>query len=226
MISGIEILNDNDDFIDIFTKTGSLAYERQRILNELLEGDTGNLNIEEKVLEFKNYTFPIQILGTLSLNDNMWYWAWDNQDIGFSEEIIQDAKKIKEIGDKYNITEFNSKMLSNVDIDSIHTILMPTSTLIDADAYYGAQEGDLVIFVSIHSEELELIDDIDVFARIYNNFVRDYKVKAVKALEGYSKLKGYEFRDEIEFAVVKTKKQRIIVGFSEQGNLTNIQTMK
>ncbi len=226
MISGIEILNDNDDFIDIFTKTGSLAYEKQRILNELLEGDIGNLNIEEKVLEFKNYTFPIQILGTLSLNDNMWYWAWDNQDVGFSEDIIQDAKKIKEIGDKYNITEFNNRMLSNVDIDSIHTILMPTSTLIDADAYYGAQEGDLVIFVAIHSEELELIDDIDVFARIYNNFVRDYKVKAVKALEGYSKLKGYEFRDEIEFAVVKTKQQRVIVGFSEQGNLTNIQTMK
>lgn len=226
MISGIEILEDNDDFIDIFTKTGALAYEKQRILNELLEGDTGNLNIEEKVLEFKNYTFPIQILGTLSLNDNMWYWAWDNQDIGFSDDIIQDAKKIREIGDKYNLTEFNNKMLSNVDIDSIHTILMPTSTLIDADAYYGAQEGDLVIFVAIHSEELELIDDIDVFARIYNNFVRDYKVKAVKALEGYSKFKEYEFRDEIEFAVVKTKQQRIIVGFSEQGNLTNIQTMK
>ena len=226
MISGREILTENDDFNDIFTKTGSFAYEKQKILDELLEGDIGNLNIDKKVLEFKNYEFPIQILGTLSLNENMWHWAWDNENIGLSEDIIEDSKKIKEIGDEYNIIEFNSKILSDVDLDSIHTILMPASTLIDANAYYGAQEGDLVIFVAIHSEEIPTTDDIDVFARLYNNFIRDYKVKPIKALEGYSKLKGYEFKDKIEFAAIKTRQQRIIVGFSEQGKLTNIQTMK
>ena len=226
MISGKEILKDTDDFESLFTKTGSIAYEKQRILDELLEGDTGSLNIGSKTLEFKNYSFPIQILGTLSLNNNMWYWAWDNGDIGFAPDLVEDAMEIKEIGEQYNIPEFKTRMLSNVDLDSVHTILMTASTLVDADAYYGAQEGDLIIFVSIHSDELTLVEDLDVFARVYNNFVRDYQIKAVYALEGYCKFKGYEFRDEIEFAVVKVGQQRVIAGFSEQGKLTNIQTMK
>ena len=220
-----ELINENDEFEDILSKTGTLAYEKQLILTEMLEGQKGNLNLEKQVLEFDNYNFPIQIIGILSLNDNMWNWAWDNEGIGFDEELLKDAYQIKEIGEKYNIPEFKNNIISNIDIDSIHTLLMPVSTLTNANAYYGIQEENFIIFVNIHSDELPLSEDLASFAEFYNKFVKDFKLNPKMTLESYAKLKGYDYKDEIEFAVVKANQQRVIVGFSEQGKLTNIQTM-
>ena len=226
MVKGIDILEKKDDFNDIFTKTGTMAYERQQNLSEVIGENNCEINFEDGLLVFPDNEFPMQIIGSLSQKEEKWSWAWDNDDVGFPQILLEDVNKIKKIGEEYNIPEFSNSILTNVNIDVAHILLMTVAPLVDADAYYAVDAGDLILFVTIHSDEIPTNEDLDKFSHNFNDFQIDYPVNARKALKGYTILKGYEFVDREDFSMAKTGQQRVIVGFSDRGKVTNIQTMK
>jgi hypothetical protein len=45
------------------------------------------------------------------------------------------------------------------------------------------------------------------------------------AFKAYTKHRGYEYKERDEFSVAKIGHSRVIVGFSERGSVTHIQTM-
>lgn len=226
MVKGIDILEKKDDFNDIFTKTGTMAYERQQNLSEVIGENNCEINFEDGLLVFPDNEFPMQIIGSLSQKEEKWSWAWDNDDVGFPQILLEDVNKIKEIGEEYDIPEFSNSILTNVNIDVAHILLMTVAPLVDADAYYAVDAGDLILFVTIHSDEIPITEDLDDFSHNYNDFQIDYPVNPKKALEGYTILKGYEYVEKEDFSMAKINQERVIVGFSERGKVTNIQTMK
>ena len=226
MVNGIDVLNKKDDFNDIFTKTGTMAFERQKNLRSVIGEDVGDINFEDGLIVFPNIEFPMQIIGTLSEKEQKWSWAWDNENIGFPENLLEDTNKIKEIGEEFDIPEVSNSILTDVDINVAHVLLMTVAPLVNADAYYAISAGDLVLFVTIHSDEIPITEDLDDFSHNYNDFQIDYPVNPKKALEGYTILKGYEYVEKEDFSMAKINQERVIVGFSERGKVTNIQTMK
>ena len=62
MVKGIDILEKKDDFNDIFTKTGTMAYERQQNLSEVIGENNCEINFEDGLLVFPDNEFPMQII--------------------------------------------------------------------------------------------------------------------------------------------------------------------
>lgn len=227
-------IEEGDDFKTIFSKYGCLAFDRQENLSELIGDLEGKLDLETGILSFSDeIEFPVQLLGfyqefddDLPADESMgqWSWCWDNKDIGFDEKLIEDAMKIKETGDKFSIREFNTPVFQT-SFNNCHIWIMAACGILDADAYYAARVDDIDVFVAIKSDLIVRNDSTDKFRTTYATFQKNFNVFPKLAFEGYTKLKGYFFKEREEFSVAKIGEDRIIAGFTERGNLTHIQML-
>lgn len=220
----IEIEN-GDNFKSILSKFGCLAFDRQENLSELIGDLEGELDLDTGILTFnEDIQFPVQILGFFTEDFNQWSWAWDNEDIGFDENFIESAKKIQEMGLKYNIKEFTTPVFETK-FDDCHIWAMAACGILEMDAYYAVNMDNIDIFVAIKSDLIKRNDSVEKFRDTYYLFQKNFNVFPKLAFEGYTKLKGYIFKEKEEFCVAKIGEDRIIAGFTERGNLTHIQML-
>ena len=218
-------IEDSDSFQTIFAKFGAFALDKQESLSELIGEEVGDLNIEKGTLSFGDtLDFPIQILGTLSNETNKWHWAWDNKNIGLPENLIKEAIEVKKIGEKYEIPQFTTNIFDADNLEA-HLIAMVVSGIMDDDGYYLADFGEITFFVTIKSDKISRDETIEKFINVYDKFYKEFDVKPRLAFEGYTKLRGYDYKEKDEFSVAKIGESRVIVGFTDRGNVTHIQTM-
>lgn len=218
-------IKDSDSFQTIFTKYGAMALDKQENLGQIIGANVGKLHIDEGTISFgDDLTFPVQILGSLANDTNKWHWAWDNKDIGLPEDIIQESIKIKEFGEKQNITQFTTNIF-DADLLEAHIISMTASGIFNDDAYYAVNFDEIIFFVTIKSNKIPKDETIERFVHVFNKFNKEFDVKSKLAFESYTKLRGYEYKERDEFSVAKIGQSRVIVGFTERGNVTHIQTM-
>ncbi len=217
-------IEQGDSFKVVLSKYGALALDKQENLSELIGDKIGELDIEKGIITFDDVELPVQILGFYSEELNQWSWAWDNESIGFDDSIIQSARQMKEIGDEFDIPEFNSAVIS-ADFNACHTLVMTTISVLNLDGYYAVSEDGLDIFVAIESDLVEENNSVEKFRNTFAIFQKNFKVYHKIAFESYTKLKGYGFKAYDDFAVAKIGESRIIVGFTERGNVTHIQML-
>lgn len=213
-----------DSFKVVLSKYGALALDKQENLSELIGDKIGDLDIEKAVISFDDIELPVQILGFYAEEANQWSWAWDNESIGFDDAVIQSARQMKAIGDEFDIPEFYSAVIS-ADFNACHTLAMASISVLDLDGYYAVSEEGLDIFVAIDSDLVEENNSVEKFRDTFATFQKNFKVYPKIAFESYTKLKGYGFKAHDDFAVAKIGESRIIVGFTERGNVTHIQML-
>lgn len=217
----VEIEN-GDSFKVVLSKYGALALDKQENLSELIGETIGDLDIENGTITFGDVSLPIQIIGFFTEQLNQWSWAWDNESIGFDESLIQAANQMKTIGDEFDIPEFNSAVIS-ADFNACHTLAMATISVLNMDGYYAVSEDGLDIFVAVQSDLIKQNNSVEKFRDTFATFQKNFKIYPKIAFESYTKLKGYTFKPHDDFAVAKIGESRIIVGFTERGNVTHIQ---
>ena len=204
----------------ILSKYGALALDKQENLSELIGDAEGDLDIEKGIIAFGDIEFPVQILGFYSQDMRQWSWAWDNEEI-FGKELIELSCKMKAIGDEFEVAEFNTPAL-NADFNDCHTLAMVSTSILNMDAYYGVSEEGIDIFVLIQSDLIEENDSLLKFRDTFYTFQKNFNIYPKLAFEAYTKLKGYGFKPHDDFAVAKIGESRLIVGFTERGNITRI----
>ncbi len=209
-----------DTFKVILSKYGALGFDKQENLSQLIGDAVGKLDIEKGVITFEDINMPVQILGFYSQDLNQWSWGWANEDI-FGMDLIRAANQIKKIGDEFEIVEFSSPFVQ-LNYDACHTLAMTATAILNYDAYYAVSEDGLDIFVAIDSDLIEEDNSLLKFRNTFYNFQKNFKVYPKLAFEAYTKLKGYGFKPHDDFAVAKIGESRIIVGFTERGNVTRI----
>lgn len=217
-------IEEGDSFKVVLSKYGALALDKQENLSDLIGDKVGDLDIEKGVISFDDIELPVQILGFFAEELNQWSWAWDNESIGFDDNIIQSARQMKAIGDEFGIPEFNSPVI-NAGYNACHALAMATISILDLDGYYAVSEDGLDIFVAVESDLIKENNSVEKFRNTFAIFQKNFKVYPKIAFEGYTKLKGYGFKEHEDFAVAKLGESRIIVGFTERGNVTHIQML-
>ena len=217
-------IEDGDSFKVVLSKYGALALDKQENLSDLIGETPGDLDIEKGVISFGDIEMPVQILGFYSDELHQWSWAWDNESIGFDDALIQSARQMKAIGDEFDIPEFNSPVIAG-DINACHALAMTTISVLNLDGYYAVSEEGLDIFVGIESDLIKENDSVQKFRNTFAIFQKNFKVFPKIAFEGYTKLKGYIYKPHDDFAVAKVGESRVIVGFTERGNVTHIQML-
>ena len=138
MEANFSLVGENDDLQDLFSKYGALALEKQENLSKLVGDNEPELEIEEGIVKFEDKEFPIQLLGFLDPDEYSWSWAWDNEEIGFPEELIREAKEVKEFGETNNIVQFKESMFA-ASFDEAHSGMV----LQDVAKYFNEQWMDI-----------------------------------------------------------------------------------
>lgn len=213
-------IEEGDSFKVVLSKYGALALDKQENLSELIGETVGNLDIEKGTITFGDITMPVQILGFHTEELKQWSWAWDNEDI-FGKDLIKSAIQMKAIGEEFDIPEFKTPVI-NADVNDCHTLAMTTVSILNMDAYYAVSEEGLDIYVGIESDLITENNSLQKFRNTFYTFQKNFKIYPKIAFEGYTKLKGYGFKPHDDFAVAKIGESRIIVGFTERGNVTRI----
>lgn len=213
-------IEDGDSFKVVLSKYGALALDKQENLSELIGDSVGDLDIENGTITFENITMPVQIIGFHDEELKQWSWAWDNEDI-FGKDLIKSAIQMKAIGDEFDIPEFKTPVI-NADVNDCHTLSMSTVAILNMDAYYAVSEDGLDIYVALESDLIKENNSLEKFRNTFYTFQKNFKIYPKIAFESYTKLKGYGFKPHDDFAVAKIRDSRIIVGFTERGNVTRI----
>lgn len=216
-------IENGDTFHEVLSKFGALALDKQENLSELIGNDTGFLDLEKGFINFGNIEMPIQILGYYVDSKKQWFWAWDN-DIGFDDSVIKAAIQMKEIGDEFFIPEFNLATM-RANFDDCHTLAMSTISLLDYDAYYAVNEEGIDIFVAIKSDLIKENNSVEKFRDTFYTFQKNFDINAKLAFKSYTELKNYIYKAHDEFDLTKIGESRIIVGYTERGNVTHIQML-
>lgn len=209
-----------DSFKTILSKYGAIALDKQENLSELIGETIGDLDIEEGQITFGDIKMPVQIIGFYSQDLNQWSWAWDNEEI-FGENLIQASNQMKKIGDEFDVSEFNSSSIRS-DFNDCHTLSMVTVSILNYDAYYAVSEEGIDIFVAVDCEDIKENNSLLKFRDTFATFQKNFNIYPKIAFEAYTKLKGYGFKPHDDFAVAKIGESRVIVGFTERGNVTRI----
>ena len=102
---------------------------------------------------------------------------------------------------------------------------MATIGVLDLDAYYAVNEDGLDIFVSIEQGNVSKVDSVEKFKDTFYTFQKNFKIYPRIAFESYTKLKGYKIKHHTDFDVAYLGESRIIVGFTERGNVKTIQML-
>ena len=213
-------VEEGDSFKTVLSKYGALALDKQENLSELIGETVGDLDIEKGTISFGDITMPVQILGFHNQELKQWSWAWDNEDI-FGKDLIKSAIQMKAIGDEFDIPEFNTPVI-NADTNDCHALAMTSIAVLNMDAYYGVSEEGLDIYVAIESDLIKQNNSLQKFRDTFYTFQKNFKIYPKIAFESYTKLKGYGYKPHDDFAVAKIGESRIIVGFTERGNITRI----
>ena len=219
------LIEENDDLQDLFSKYGALALERQELLSDLIGNAEPELDIENGIVKFYDIEFPIQLIGFLDPDEDTWSWAWDNEEIGFPEELIEEAKAIKAFGEEQKISQFCESVFK-ASFTEAHILTMTVSSIFDNDAYCAVNYGGFVFFVTIESDDIKPSDNPDVFAYIFNEFHRKFEVNHRKALSSYAALKGYPFKERDDFSLVKIGDDKVVIGLTERKNVQSIKVIK
>ncbi len=213
-------IEQGDSFKVVLSKYGALALDKQENLSDLIGETVGDLDIEKGTITFEDITMPVQILGFHDEELKQWSWAWDNEDI-FGKDLIKSAIQMKAIGDEFDLPEFKTPVI-NADVNDCHTLAMITISVLNMDAYYAVSEEGLDIYVAVESDLIKEDNSLMKFRNTFYTFQKNFKVYSKIAFESYTKLKGYGFKPHDDFAVAKIRDSRIIVGFTERGNVTRI----
>jgi hypothetical protein len=226
MIKNLPIeIEENETFQSLFTKTGALALEHHDDLIKLVGNKESTLDSKKGIITFgNNLEFPIQILGTLSIESHKWHWAWDNKDIGFPEELIEESIKVREFGEEYNILQFKENLFEASVLEA-HLIAMTVSALFGDDSYFVVDFDEILFIVTIKSDKIKHEKSVKKFLYTFDTFQKEFDVSPRLAFEGYTKISGYEYKERDDFSVAKIDQSRVIVGISEKGNVTHIQTL-
>ncbi|MDR0913297.1 MAG: hypothetical protein LBM96_11980 [Methanobrevibacter sp.] len=224
-------ITENDTLQTLFTKTGAYSLEQHENLESIILDKEYEIDFNNGIISFGNdLKFNFKILGTLSAESEKWHWAYDDEDVGFSKDLLTDAFKIKDFGEEFNISHFK-RSLFDASIREAHILAMTSSVLLGANSYYVADFDEIYFFLTIYSDEIKGENSAKRFIMTYDTFQKAYntEISPMMALEGYANLKGYEYKESLydendKFSVVKINDSRIIVGFTERGNVSHIQT--
>uniref|UniRef100_UPI004048AF36 DUF6882 domain-containing protein n=1 Tax=Flavobacterium sp. TaxID=239 RepID=UPI004048AF36 len=97
--------SDFNTFLELLDQNAALSLEKQFLFGDIIESKPWQLDMSLGTISFEELTFPIQIIGSLSFNNNSWMWGWANTQSGIPENLLIQSNQLKNIGTDKNIVE-------------------------------------------------------------------------------------------------------------------------
>ncbi|WP_435181816.1 DUF6882 domain-containing protein [Cellulophaga omnivescoria] len=173
-------------FNDLVVANAGLSFEKQFVFADVI-GDNGwQLDMGTATIVFGDLSFPIQVIGSLSFNDNSWMWGWANKQSGIPESLLLQSNKLKQFGETHSIKELIEPHF-NVEENFEHKMGMVACGLFNSKSYYCANYGQGTLVVTIDDTKIPAIDKnklekvLTIFPQLISAIALDHK----QALKNY-----------------------------------------
>lgn len=208
----------------LLEKYAGIAFEKQYSLAEVIGENNWNVDIDSGLLSFgTELSFPMQIIGTYSFESATWLWAWANEGSNIPENLLQEAKILKQLGEEHNI-EFLTMPKYKIETVDIHALGLIASGKFGSSAYYSGNYGSGIILMTLKSqlvEELQYNEHARILT-VFPQLVSTFSINHKRALINYLKTKGYIIDNKGNSIVSKKGKNIIKADFDEMDRLTNM----
>lgn len=219
-----------DGFSALFCDHVAGALARQHALAELLGDRSWNLDLRDGVARFgDDLSFPVQLLGTESIEERSWLWAWANEASQLPPRLVEACIRVKERGEATGISVLAEPLVALDDDLSGHQVAMVAAALSGSLPYYrGPHDGGAVYFL------LEGVRDgvrgpypprriATVLIEVVSQFWVDHRTMACRFLRE----QGFEFDPAARIWQARAADGRALdVSFDEQGRIDGISAVE
>jgi hypothetical protein len=187
-------------FQDYLTEhIGSSCARQLALANFLGEGDWG-VDIEEGVFTYTpDKSFPLQLLGTESHNDNTWLWAWANTQSNIPTKLLRTVNEIRGHGETDGLMLFTTRSF-RLDNVSGHGISMVCSGLAGGKCYYrGPYDGGALFFL-LEDVPASVLTPVPAERAItvINEVISQFELNHRRMVESFLVQQGYVLRNNEE----------------------------
>lgn len=145
-------------FDELLDQHAGLSFEKQMIFGEVIDNHAWQFDMNNGTISFgSELSFNVQIIGSLSFNDQSWMWGWANTKSGMPENLLQYANQLKVIGEEKNIIELTDGHYS-VDEGFEHKMGMAACGYFKSKSYYCANYGQGTLVVLIDDDRIPAVD--------------------------------------------------------------------
>ena len=126
---------------DLLCEHGVLSFEKQLVLNDLLEDDCDwGADLDAGTITLGSKTWQCQLLGSESEADESWLWGWANQS-GYSPAILQAAEQLRRLGERQQVPELTERK-TPAEKAGGHVMSLIAAGVCGGNAYYrGPYDG-------------------------------------------------------------------------------------
>lgn len=206
---------------------GVFSLEKQFAFGEIIRDHNWQFDMQKGSIAFGPAgEFPVQLIGTLSFNDNSWLWGWANEKSGIPAPLLQEGHALREIGESRDIAHLKEPHFE-VPEGFEHIIGSIACGVSGADAYYSANYGKGTLVVTVQHGQFALQEDpqlriakmLTTFPRYITMFESDHRL----ALLSYLIDSGCLIHEASDTELRGLLGDRVITGtFDERGRLANL----
>ncbi len=215
--------DDYKTFSDLLELNAGTSFDKQVIFGELIGEKPWNLDMNTGKISFENLEFPIQIIGSLSFNDNSWLWGWANVQSELPDNLLIQSNKLREIGEQKGISELTDSSFI-VDNGFEHKIGMLACGIFNSKSYYCANYGQGTLVVTIDDEEIPSIDKnkIETILLNFPQLIGGIELNHKNTFRNY--LIDYDFALKISENKIEGQKNNkmIVAEFDELNRMTSL----
>ncbi|TPN88077.1 hypothetical protein FHK87_07155 [Aquimarina algicola] len=190
--------DDWKSFEELFEQHAGLSFEKQINFSEVIGSEPWQFDMGTGSISFgENLSFSVQIIGSLSFNDNSWMWGWANTKSGIPEHLLQKSNALKKLGEEKQIKELIEAHYS-VDPNFEHKIGMIACGVFNANSYYCANYGQGTLVVIIDDKSIPKInmDNIERVMTSFPEFITTMDINHKSAFKNYLLDRGFQIKVE------------------------------
>jgi len=216
----MEIIN----YDTLLERYAGIAFEKQFSLAEIIGENDWNVDLNTGLLSFgSELSFPMQIIGTYSFESSTWLWGWANEASNIPENLLQEAKALKQLGEEHNI-EFLKMPQYKIESVDVHALGFIASGKFGSSAYYAGNYGDGIILMTLKSQsvdELQYNEQARILT-VFPQLISTFSVNHKRALKNYLQAKEYIINEKENVIEGKKGNNVIKADFDEMDRLINL----
>lgn len=148
-------------FDALLEQHAALSFEKQLNFGEVIGSNNWQFDMNKGEITFgDNLSFPVQVIGSLSFNDNSWMWGWANSKSGIPDKLLLQSNELKRLGEMLQIQKLKEAHYA-VSSGFEHIIGMIACGYFNTDGYYCANYGQGTLVVTIQSSMIPKINKKD-----------------------------------------------------------------
>ena len=226
-LSGFKELSKTDiqTFDELLEQFAALSFEKQLNFGELIGSNNWQFDMNQGEISFgDNLIFPVQVIGSLSFNDNSWMWGWANAQSGIPDNLLIQSNELKKFGERLYLEKLTEGHYS-VEEGFEHKIGMISCGYFSCDSYYCANYGQGTLVVTIQSDKIQRINKnkAERILTTFPKFISSVDVNHKEALKNYL----IDCGGKIEMSDLEIKGvldgKLIIATFDSQNRLKNLE---